>query len=167
MSDPLADPGPLLDRLYAYVAYRIGSGARAEDVTSEALERAVRYRASYDPARGTPIQWLIGIARRVLADGDAAHAPIDDDDPLAAAPSFEEASVERLDLRRALARLPERDRDLLALRYGAELRSKQIAALLDMKPGSVDVAVHRALARLREAHAAPEEPAPAPVGEVV
>ena len=62
--DPLADPGPLIRRVYAYVAYRIGDGAEAEDITSEAFERALRYRDSYDPRRGEPVAWLIGIARR-------------------------------------------------------------------------------------------------------
>jgi len=32
--DPLANPEPLIRRVYAYVAYRIGDGPDAEDVTS-------------------------------------------------------------------------------------------------------------------------------------
>ena len=50
--DPLADPTPLIRRVYAYVAYRIGDGPDAEDVTSEVFERALKYRSSYDPTRG-------------------------------------------------------------------------------------------------------------------
>ena len=60
--DPLANPEPLIERVYAYVAYRIGGGADAEDVTSIAIERALRYRSSYDPRKGEPIAWLLGIA---------------------------------------------------------------------------------------------------------
>jgi DNA-directed RNA polymerase specialized sigma24 family protein len=63
--DPLRNPEPLIREVYAYVAYRIGGGADAEDITSEVFERVVRYRQSFDPARGTPIEWLIGIARNV------------------------------------------------------------------------------------------------------
>jgi DNA-directed RNA polymerase specialized sigma24 family protein len=66
--DPLADPKPLIRKLYAYVAYVVGDGPEAEDLTSEAFERALRYRDSFDPRRGTPIAWLIGIARRCIAD---------------------------------------------------------------------------------------------------
>ena len=65
--DPLADPEPLIRRVYAYVAYRIGGGPDAEDVTSEVFERALRYRDGYDPSKGDPAAWLIGIARRRLA----------------------------------------------------------------------------------------------------
>jgi capsular polysaccharide biosynthesis protein len=54
---------------YAYVAYRVGDGPNAEDVTSETFERALRYRDSYDSRRGDPAAWLIGIARRCIADG--------------------------------------------------------------------------------------------------
>src|SRR3954454_11058268 len=58
--DPLRDPAPLIKRVYAYVAYRIGDGADAEDVTSEVFERATRYRATYQPSKGDPVAWLLG-----------------------------------------------------------------------------------------------------------
>src|SRR5438046_1244825 len=66
--DPLADPAPLIRRVYSYVAYRIGDGPDAEDVTSEVFERALKYRASYDGSRGKPLPWLLGIARRCADD---------------------------------------------------------------------------------------------------
>ncbi len=52
--DPLANPAPLIRRVYSYVAYRIGDGPDAQDVTSETMERALRGRDSYDRAKGTP-----------------------------------------------------------------------------------------------------------------
>ena len=149
--DPLADPRPLIRRVYAYVAYRIGDGPEAEDVTSEVFERALRYRDSFDPRRGEPIAWLLGIARRCTdhaAAGRRATASLDawsgesSDD-------LEAAAVERLTLATTLAQLDERTRDLLALRYGADLSARQIGRILEMKTNAVEVALHRALARLR------------------
>ena len=64
--DPLANPEPLIKRVYAYVAYRVGDGPDAEDLTSETFERAIRYKKSYDSSKGEPIAWLIGIARRCI-----------------------------------------------------------------------------------------------------
>ena len=61
-ADPLADPAPLIRRVYAYVAYRVGDGPEAEDITSETFERALRYREKYDSHKGTPAAWLLGIA---------------------------------------------------------------------------------------------------------
>ena len=64
--DPLAHPERLIRAVYAYVAYRVGPGPDAEDITSDVFERALRYRESYDPKRGEPMAWLIGIARRCV-----------------------------------------------------------------------------------------------------
>ena len=66
--DPLANPAEAIRRVYAYVAYRIGPGPDAEDVTSEVIERAIRYRSSYDSRKGAPLSWLIGIARSCIDD---------------------------------------------------------------------------------------------------
>ena len=43
--DPLDNPGPLIKSVYAYVAYRIGDGPDAQDVTSETFARALRFGA--------------------------------------------------------------------------------------------------------------------------
>ena len=74
MGDPLAQPETMIRRVYAYVAYRIGDGPDAEDVTSEVFVRALRYRDSYDAAKGQPITWLTGIARTVLIENGRAAA---------------------------------------------------------------------------------------------
>lgn len=149
-ADPLAHPGPLLDRVYAYVAYRIGPGAAAEDVTSEVLERALRYRDSYDPSRGDPISWAIGIARRCIQDAQAERRTLSlDEETAPPLPGFAEGAELRVDLARALAALTDRERELIALRYGAGLGASEIGALLELKAGAVRVALHRALDRLR------------------
>jgi RNA polymerase sigma factor (sigma-70 family) len=149
--DPLANPAPLIRRVYSYVAYRIGDGPDAEDVTSEVFERALRYRRSYDERRGQPLHWLLGIARRCVDDALSARARV---------PRLEQAEVEseddqggdllrRMALATAIGGLDERSRDLLALRYGADLTARQIGELLGMKTNAVEVALHRTLARLR------------------
>lgn len=148
--DPLADPETLIRRVYAYVAYRIGDGPDAEDVTSETFERALRYRKSYDPAKGEPLGWLIGIARRIIAGGGAQRTDIPMAEPPEAASltSLEEEVVPRLAISAAVAALDDRDRELIALRYGADLTVRQIADLLALRPNAVDVALHRARNRL-------------------
>jgi RNA polymerase sigma factor (sigma-70 family) len=148
--DPLANPAEAIRRVYAYVAYRVGPGPDAEDVTSEVIERAIRYRASYDSRRGAPLGWLIGIARTCIDDlyrgrlqglGNE-HEPVD-------LTEMETDSFQRLDVAAAVATLEPRDRELIALRYGADLSTREIARLLDMAPNAVDVALHRARTRLR------------------
>jgi RNA polymerase sigma-70 factor, ECF subfamily len=150
--DPLTDPAPLIRRVYAYVAYRIGDGIDAEDVTSATFERALRYRREFDPRRGEPVAWLIGIARRCISDHFADRPiPVADVPETAAPGELATDAAARLDLRHTVGGLPERDRELVALRYGADLTARQIGELLGMQTNAVEVALHRALQSLREA----------------
>ena len=55
------------------------------------------------------------------------------------------------DLPHAMAGLDGRSRDLLALRYGAELSSKEIGRIYEMSAGAVEIALRRALNDLRPA----------------
>lgn len=148
--DPLADPEKMIKRVYAYVAYRIGDGPEAEDVTSDTFERALRYRKTYDSSKGEPVAWLIGIARRCI--DDAVRDRLATAADLADSPTSEELekeAVERLTIAAAVAGLGPQERELVALRYGADLSSRQIAELVGMKTNAVDVALHRARERLR------------------
>ena len=158
--DPLAHPERLTRSVYAYVAYRIGSGPDAEDATSEVFARALRYKSKFDSSKGTPIAWLLGIARRVLAERANADPVTVAEVPDAAAPgALEDDSVNRVTMQSAVATLGERDRELVALRYGADLTAAQIGELLELSPNAVEVALHRALRRLRaelEPDAAPK-----------
>jgi RNA polymerase sigma-70 factor, ECF subfamily len=165
--DPFDNPQALIRRVYGYVAYRIGDGPDAEDVTAETFERAVRYRHTYDKRRGEPVAWLIGIAARCLNDHFAKQAPAVGEVPELAAPGELAAEADsRVDLQRAVASLSAREREIVALRYGADLTAKQIAKLFYMRTNSVEVALHRALralrARLEQAEAVPPSPSPAP-----
>lgn len=159
--DPLANPGPLIRRVYSYAAYRLGDGPDAEDVTGEVFERALRYRHSYDESRGSPEQWLIGIARRCVDDVLSARPgrPRSDLAGEVAPVDIEADAVRRLALAAAVGSLDERARDLLALRYGADLSARQIGELLGMKTNAVEVALHRTLAKLRDELEDRDEPA--------
>jgi RNA polymerase sigma factor (sigma-70 family) len=148
--DPLANAPDLIRRIYSYVAYRVGDGPDAEDVTSEVFERALRYRKSYDPARGEPLAWLIGIARRCIDDARVKPRVEPGEQPDVTSPEDLEAdALQRLTVAAALEGLDERSRDLVALRYGADLSARQIGEILGLKTNAVEVALHRTLARLR------------------
>jgi RNA polymerase sigma-70 factor, ECF subfamily len=147
--DPLSNPEPLIKRVYSYVAYRIGDGPDAEDITSETFERAIRYRKSYDPRKGEPLAWLIGIARRCIEGRPPSLELAFDVPDQADTRELEDETLRRLALSGAVGRLEARDRELIALRYGADLTARQIATVLDLKTNAVEVALHRALGRLR------------------
>ncbi len=164
--DPLANPEPLIRRVYAYVAYFVGDGPEAEDITSDTFERALRYRSSYKASSGEPIGWLIGIARRCLADTVKARLELADVGDEPAPGRLEDDAIVRLDVSRAVATLDDRNRELIALRYGADLTARQIGELLGVRTNAVEVALHRALGKLRAELGGPEatehDPARAP-----
>jgi RNA polymerase sigma factor (sigma-70 family) len=170
--DPLANPSALIRRVYSYVAYRLGDGPDAEDVTSEVFERALRYRSSYDRSRGEALPWLLGIAHRCVNDALTSRNPTAavEVEEQGSGEDLEGDAVRRVDVAAALARLDERGRELVALRYGADLSARQIGQVLDLKTNAVEVALHRTLARLRSELERPQpaeprsqaEPAPRP-----
>jgi RNA polymerase sigma-70 factor, ECF subfamily len=148
--DPFEDVEQLIPRVYAYVAYRLGHGPDAEDVTSECFERALRYRDRYDARRGEPLAWLIGIARRLVADRrnvvrveelELAYE--------AATEDLSDEAVRRLSVQAAVAQLSTRDQELVALRYGADLTARQIGVAVGMSTHAVEVALGRVEGRLR------------------
>src|SRR5947209_12958204 len=117
MRDPLSNPQAHINRVYAYAAYRLGDGPDAEDVTSETFERALRYRDSFDPRRGDPASWLIGIARRCIADA-ALKRELPTDEPIEhAVEGHEDDALRRIETRAAVAQLDARERDLVTLRH--------------------------------------------------
>jgi RNA polymerase sigma factor (sigma-70 family) len=159
--DPLSNPSAQIRRVYSYVAYRLGDGPEAEDVTSEVFERALRYRASYDDSRGGPLPWLFGIARRCVDDALTRRSPLADAEVMEQASSedLEGETVQRIAITHAIEQLDERGRELIAMRYGADLTARQIGEVLGLKTNAVEVALHRTMARLRaELEAPPPEP---------
>src|ERR1700759_2665605 len=100
------------DDVFAYAATLLRDAAAAEDVTAQAFERAFRKRSRYSARRGTPRAWLFGIARKAELPG-----PLEDPAPAGAA----ELAVRRDAVRAALSKLPARERELIALKYHADL----------------------------------------------
>jgi RNA polymerase sigma factor (sigma-70 family) len=141
--------------VYGFFGYRLRSRADAEDLTQETFERALRAWDRYDPARGGITTWLLAIARNLLvdhlrSDRQGRLRPVDelDDDALAAAPDRHDLGLDP-DLERALAELSDRERELIALRFGGDLTGPEIAALTGLTLANVQQILSRALRRLR------------------
>jgi RNA polymerase sigma factor (sigma-70 family) len=158
MSDPFANPEALLRRVYAYVSYRVNNRSDAEDITSETFERALRYRESFDERKGDAVGWLLGIARNCIYDAKMRPRPTPVEPEEIADDGLEPEVVAKLVIAEALAHLSEGDRELLALRYGAGLRPREIAHLLERRTNTVEVALSRAKARFAAALDSAEEP---------
>lgn len=140
------------DDVFAYAATLLRDRAAAEDVAALAFERAFRRRGDYDARRGSARAWLFAIARNAALDelrarkrtaALAADPPAPDDE-------MEDRAVRRAAVRAALATLPARDRELIALKFHAGLDNAEIAGVLGLSASNAGTRLHRALTTLRE-----------------
>ncbi len=147
--------GEQLPRVYNYFRYRVGDGPVAEDLTSITFEKAWRARGRYRRDLGGFATWLLAIARRVAVDHHRAqrpHLPLAAAAGIAAGPTPEDLSERRSDLERLvelLAALPEREREIVALKYGAGLTNRAIAGLVRLGESNVGTILHRTVQSLR------------------
>ena len=115
-------------RVYAFFAYRLGNRDAAEDLTQATFERAVRAFRRYDARKGSHQTWLMAIANNLLIDHFRRNAssptrPLEQEDldnlPASAAPDMSLGLDP--ELAAALTILSDREREIVALRYGADL----------------------------------------------
>jgi RNA polymerase sigma-70 factor (ECF subfamily) len=144
----------LAPRVYNYVRFRTGSHRDAEDLTSRTFEKAWRARARYSEGRSGISTWLFRIAQNVCIDHlRARRAEVAFEETTAITDDTPERQVERgSDLARlaALTReCSERDRELLALKYGAVFTNREIAKLTGLSESNVGTLLHRLVQTLR------------------
>ena len=135
-----------------------GNAADAEEATQDAFVKAHRALGRFRTA--SPLRpWLLAIAanearNRRRATGRREHLALRaaGEGPPRAAPSTETlalAADRDAGLRAAIARLGDADREVLWLRYFAELSEAETAAALGCRHGTVKSRTSRALGRLR------------------
>ena len=146
-----------VDRVFRTVRGMLRSDADAEDVTQDAMLTVLTSLHKYAPrADARFAAWVttiaVNTARRRFrrrrpeptATGELPEVPDDAVDP--------EGDLDRARQRRALlialGGLPERERAIVSLRYGAELNASEIAATLGIEPATIRKILERARTRL-------------------
>lgn len=151
------------DLVWRYAMRRLGDEEHAADATSQVFIKVIAALPRYTPAmRGeqtTFRSWLMLIARNVVIDEARKHRPALDLDAPSAQPWMvdrarlpEEAAIaaeEREAVRRAVTKLPERQRRIVELR-AMGLKAAEIAEMMGMTVAGVRTSNHRAYTRLRE-----------------
>ena len=149
--------------IYAFLAYRVGNGSVAEDLTEATFERALRAWSRFDPRRGSERTWLLAIARNLLIDNyrrdrTGRTEPISED-TTPTVPGPEARIAETGGLTDALATLSHRDQEILALRFDADLDGPEIAERLGLTLANVHQISSRSLRKLRGLLEDPSDPA--------
>ena len=144
--------------VYRYFYYRTGSRTMSEDLTQETFVRAYRAFARFDPSLASSATWLLTIARRLFVDewrrtSQHVYAETEVPESVAGAESPESDLCRRetnAALYRAMAMLSARERHLIALKYAAGLRNREIAGLFGKSERHTAVLLCRTLKKLRK-----------------
>ncbi len=138
---------PDLYRLAYRISFRVlGDRGDAEDVAQEALARA---HIRWAHLRERPEGWVVTVATNLSIDRHRRRRRLSSlvNEPLAL---VDVHMSERIDLARALRRLPRRQREVVVLRYLADWSERDVALSLGVSAGAVKSHASRGLAALRQ-----------------
>jgi RNA polymerase sigma factor (sigma-70 family) len=140
-------------RVYGFVAYRVRNRDVAEDLTQATFERALRAWSRFDPQRASEGTWLLAIAKNLLIDHHrrdrSDRFEVIDERVLPAVPGPEQLAAGSAELVEALGQLGDRDREVLALRFGGDLTGPEIAQMMQLSLANVQQIISRSLRKLR------------------
>ena len=149
-----------VDQIHAYVYSLTRNRELAEDVTAATFAKAIEELPRFE-WRGVPYSaWLYRVAANLvnrgarrspwleLADHEPAHDPLPEE--------VAERNERHDQVRAAVASLPRDQREAVLLRFGGDLRNREIAEILDRSEGAVKLLTFRAMTALRERLGAPQ-----------
>lgn len=165
-SAALSDLYDRYGRMVFSLAFRItGSSETAEEVTQDVFVQVWRFAQHYDPQQGKLTTWLSSVTRNRAIDilrqqnvRPEGHADSLDDDLFSLNDSATEATVEpsvelhqqQQQVRQALEKLPEEQRQCLALAYFMGMTQQEIAETLKQPLGTVKTRIRLGMIKLKD-----------------
>lgn len=159
-----------VDRVHAYIVFRVREQELAEDLTQEVFIQALRALDGFD-WRGSLAPWLLRIARNTVVDHwrrlgrrkdrglSVAEAGEDGDEDslIGRMPDVQseeavvkaEQAIDRQRFAVAAAGLTNLQQQVLALRFSAEMSIKETAEIMGRSEGAIKNLQHHALRALR------------------
>jgi RNA polymerase sigma-70 factor (ECF subfamily) len=143
--------GRYRSRLYGFLVRRVGHGA-ADDLFQDTWLRVVRSKEKFDPERRFST-WLFQIANNLCRDRGrrrSVRRRAQEEMMAQRGQRTQAPTVDlRLDVRRRMAGLPERLREVLLLRYFHGMTEREIAEVVGIPAGTVKSRLHTAVHALR------------------
>ena len=145
-----------LPRVLNFFRYRLGNTADVEDLTARTFEKAWRARHGYRRDVAGFATWVLTIARNVAIDHlrlRRRYEPLHLAETVRAPDATpEEHAVQQSEAQRLaalLATLTPRQRELIAMKYGADMTNRAIARATGLSESNVGTILHRAVEELR------------------
>ena len=148
-----------VDQIYAYAYSLTHNRELAEDVTAATFARAIEELPRFE-WRGVPYSaWLYRVAANLVARDRRRPGWIELSPHLSDGVDGPEEEVTRLDrdahIRAAVDELPADQRQAVLLRFGGDLRNKEIAEIMGRSEGAIKLLTFRAMTTLRRRLGAP------------
>lgn len=146
----------LLPKIFHYFCYKTGDTDTSEELTAITLEKAWAGRNGFKTDQGQFDDWVYGIARRTAVDHFRSGKSETDLDVIlhqAAGDRLEDDIQKKLMFERIcqlIRQFPEREQELVALKYGAEMTNREIARVTGLSESNVGTILHRLVMQLRE-----------------
>lgn len=144
-------------RVYNYIYARVGERYTSEDLVSQVFEKVVDKIDSYKSERGRFSTWFFTIAQNTITDHYRKNRHQVEFTEVSWEISSKEPPVDELmildeykkDLLKSLYCLSERERNIISLRFWAELTNTEIAKIVNESDNNVAVILYRAIRRLK------------------
>jgi RNA polymerase sigma-70 factor (ECF subfamily) len=145
-------------RVYNYTYYRVNSQEVAEDITSQIFEKIMIKLSTYINEKAKFEVWMFTIARNTINDyfrKQKRHKVISIDtifDLISKDKGPEELIIneeKNNKLLNALKVLDAKERNIIAYKFGANLKNIEIAKILNMSESNIGVKLHRIMKKLR------------------
>ena len=146
-------------KVFNYFRYSGLDDDTAEELAATTFEKAWRARKKYDPEKSAITTWLTTIAKNTLIDyyrTKKTTYPIDTLEQKQESGSQEHNLEQKIQeteifekLRWLLFQLPDRERELIALKYGTGLTNRDIAKLTGLTESNIGTILHRVISFLR------------------
>ncbi|MCF8011126.1 MAG: sigma-70 family RNA polymerase sigma factor [Clostridiales bacterium] len=142
--------------LYKYTLYKVGAPEVAEDLVSEVFEKVLANYYTYNPDKGKFSTWLFTIANNTILNYHKKNdrdKQLIDIEKMQSKYRLEDLIIDR-ELKQflltAIMYLDERQRNIIALKFGACLANREIARVMDLTESNVGTILYRSLKKLKE-----------------
>ena len=145
-------------RVYRYILARTGNSYDAEDLTEEVFMKVLEAIERFEWREAPFSAWLFRIAHNAVISQRRKDGARGRSAPLTEGLALDSQGPDELvenrlalrDIMDAAQKLPEAQRQVIALRFGAGLSVAETARAMNKGEGNVKVIQHKAIAKLRE-----------------